>query len=282
MRRRRFNPKYRLGQKVAYEHPRIKSQMRGIIDEIDEDVYYVRDLGGYSDSVTPVKDGDILGVLDFQGYIVKPKPKRKKFLGLFNNPKSEMEDLIDRYEYIESRLTSLIREGPPRHWGETPAETKGGIRALTAGLCEIRERIKRLEVEGSSDFKSETYTRAEDQGHVPYADLAKNNPASRRDLVRKGALYADENEWHNVRDEYEDMADGWGGKGERKDWPASIRQYKYPEWEDEDFQTVYEVMEDHHYEGNRWEQSDSQQHPFRTYGRLLNPRRRSNPYSDDY
>ena len=148
MRRRRFNPKYRLGQKVAYEHPRIKSQMRGIIDEIDGDVYYVRDFGGFSETMTPIQNEDILGVLDFQGYIIKDKPKRKKFLGLFNNPKSDrqkMEDLIDRYEYIESLLATQTR-------------TKKEKRALIAGLCEIREQIKSLEVEGFGDFRLQTYT----------------------------------------------------------------------------------------------------------------------------
>lgn len=154
MRRRRFNPKYRLGQKVAYEHPRIKSQMRGIIDEIDGDVYYVRDFGGFSETMTPIQDEDILGVLDFQGYIIKDKPKRKKFLGLFN-PKSDrqkMEDLIDRYEYVENLLATQTR-------------TKKEKRALIAGLCEIREQIKSLEVEGFGDFRSQTYTQRSNPDH---------------------------------------------------------------------------------------------------------------------
>lgn len=179
--RRRRNSKtlYRLGQKVAYEHPRIKSQMRGIIDEIDEDVYYVRDLGGYSDSVTPVKDGDILGVLDFQGYIVKPKPKRKKFLGLFNNPRSDyekMEDLIERYEYIESLLTSQVGALEYAHG------TKEQRRGIVASLCEIRERIKALEVEGFGDFRLQTYTRIGDR---PSSTIRDGTRRTDRDNPRR-------------------------------------------------------------------------------------------------
>ena len=260
----RSNPKYRLGQKVAYEHPRIKSQMRGIIDEIDGDIYYVRDFGGFSETMTPVQDEDILGVLDFQGYIIKDKPKRKKFLGLFNNPdhsvypSPEDRDIFD--EMAEERAWDQSPEGR-RFMKRSRDEDRRRYfeeekllreEAIEDELMGRRGRMPRKR--GVTVFHEREYGRYDN----PKSDRQKSNPASRHALVHRGLKYAQERDWRNVRDDFDEMAQG--GIPIASDG-FDVRM-EYPEWDDEDFQAVYDVMEAHHYDEK--------------------PRYRKNPYGDDY